>query len=477
MSTRFASAYQSKIIQICFGFIFFAIVLYVTRKMMFGSRATAGLLAASVVFLAITFALDSRYWVISPLLMTGAFRIPGQRFDGFELACLSVTAIHFIRVGIHRDHAAHITRDIFPAIPLLCWMAFVFFLNPTGMSLLGSSSVGGRFYFKIVIGFTAMLALSTQRVDETGARWLFWGLLLSFTIRLARGVLSPGADPDAEVYVGAAPEVSARYAFITAASIYTLVFARKSLTDLLRSFGLIVLMGILALLTIYSGKRSAFARLALIPVFRTILVGRERLLTFVMMVLALMVMVFAIAGDGTLYRLPNSAKRALAVLNTKYTNQSGDGGAQDDFRATMREFAREEIRHDPLFGRKGFAMDFNEAVWVNMHNNPFAGHVMAGGWHSALYAYPADFGLPCLFFFLIFAWHVLRYTLRAPRIVVAGNYLPVICLYCSFELLFMFVFLYTSGHASTTTMELMLRYGLLMAVVRGYQEQQGQLQA
>ena len=477
MSSRSASAYQTRISQICFGFLFFAMGLYAVRSMMFGSRSTAGLIAAGVIFLAITFALDARYWLMSPLLLTGAVSVPGLPFDGFELACLSVTAVHFIRVGIHRDHAAHINRDILPALPMLCWMAFVFFLNPTGMSVLGSSSVGGRFYFKIAIGFTAMLALSTQRVDETGARWLFWGLFVCFTISLVRGVLFPATDPDAMVFTGAEPEVSARYAFITAATIYTLVFARKSLTDILQSIWLFLLMGILALLTVYSGKRSAFARLALIPVFRTVLVGRERLLTFLMMVLALMILLFAIAGDGTLYHLPNSAKRALAVLDTDYAKRSGDGGVQDDFRATMREFAREAIRRDPWFGRKGFAMDFNEAVWVNMQNGPFAGHVMAGAWHSALYAYPADFGLPCLFFFLIFAWHVLRYTLRAPRIVVAGNYLPVICLYCSFELLFLFVFLYTSGHASMTTMELMLRYGLLMAVVRGYQEQQGQLQA
>ena len=470
-NTQSTAAYQTKIMQVVFGLLFAGAGLYAVQSLMHGSRSVGLLIVSVIVTVAVSIILDARYWLLAPVLMTGIVKIPGLPFDGWELACLSVSAIHFIRLALHRDSYSSHPQDVLPVVPLLCWMVIVFLLNPTGVALVGSTSIGGRFYFKVALGFFALLALSGQRIDETGSKWMFWSLVCCFVFKLIHGVIFPPADPDAIVFSGVQPEVSARYAFITASLIFTLLFSKYSFKEILSSPWFVMLMGGLALLTVYSGKRSAFARLALIPVFRTVLTGREKFLTFFMTILAVILMIVAVAGDGAYYELPQSAKRALSVLESSYSSR-GVGGFHDEFRAYMRERARETIRRDPLFGRKGFGMNLNEAIWVNSLQGPFEGHALAGAWHSALYAYPADFGLPGLFFFLVFAWFVLRYVFRAARIVITGTYMPTMCLYCCFELLCIFAFSYTSGHASMTTMELMLRYGLLIAVVRGYQEQQ-----
>ena len=476
MAREADAALQAKILQIGFVLVFVAAVLYAVRGMMFGAKANAGLIASIFVGLGAVLLLDQRYWLMLPFLAVSGLSVPKLPFSGVELGCLFLIVVFFSRLALRRERPFRFNRDILVALPVLLWMFVIWTLNPTGLAMFGSSTIGGRFYFDIAVGAAALFVLSTIRVSESDAKLLFFTVLFAQVWVLARGVIFPGTDPDALVFTGAEPERSARYAFVVCSSIFMLLYAYWPLSSTLASPLKIALFAVLALLTVYSGKRKAFGMFALVPLFRAFLTGRERLLTLVAAILAAFLLGFAIIGDGVAYRLPRSARRALAVVAPKYQNKQDDGGIKDVFRHEMREQARYIIANNPWFGRKGFAMSFNETAWINFgggRTSMYEGHAYAGNWHSTWYGYAADFGIPCAVLWLLFFLYVLRYSFRASRLVVVGRYLPTCCLYYSIGFFVEAVYSYMTGHSAHTTLNDFIAYGLLLAVVRGYRMEQG----
>ncbi len=475
------SALQLKIFQVGFVLVFLAAVLYGVRGMMFGSKTIAGLIGFCSLGIAAVFMLDDKFWLACPVLSVFGlgFSIPGLPFSGIELGCLFVPVVYFIRLAIRRDRPPVFDRDLLILFPLILWIFAVFCSKPTGFVISGSKTIGGRFYFEILIGFVTLVALSAQRIDEKGAKMLFHALLVAQIVALVKGILIPTeTSDDAVAMVGIEPEVRARYALIGCVSIYTLLFARYSLSQILRSVSKLVLFCTLGLLTIYSGKRRAFGTLAVVPLVRMVLTKRDKFLTVAMAFLAVVFLCFAAMGDGKYYELPRSAKRALAVLFPKYKNSANTGGLLDYFREQMREQAREVIRENPWFGRRGFSMRFEETAWINFgggRTSEFAAHAYAGNWHSTWYAYAADFGIPCLLFYLLFFLYMLRYAWRGSREVVQGTYLPTCCLYYSFSLFVYAAFSFTSGHSARTLISNCITYGMLLAIVRGYRETHSEL--
>lgn len=467
--------FQIRIYQFAFGLLMLGVFLFAVRSMMSGVYSRVGLVASSIVGIILILLLDRRYWLLLPFLYASGFTIPGLPFNGRELGCLVVFAVYCIRIAIRRDRPARIDRSLLVAAPLLLWMFFIFLLNPVGLAMFGSETIGGRFYFQILIGGLALYAISAQRIDEHDARLLFFGLLFFSVYSVVRGVVFPGADPDAIVFTGAEPEVSTRYAFIGCATIYTILFSHWSLSRVMVSPFKILLFAVLGLLTMYSGKRRAFGSLALVPLFRVFLTGKERLVTAVMVVLAAIAVCFVVLGDGKAYELPQSAKRTLAIVVPAY-RANGDGGIHDIFRQEMREQARLVIRDNPWLGRKGFAMRLGETAWINFGGgltSLFASHAYSGNWHSTWYAYAADFGIPCMILWLLFNVYVVWFAYKACRTIPQGTYLSACCLYFSFLIYLDFAFSYTSGHSAVTTMTHFIHYGMILALFNGYRKQCG----
>ncbi|MBQ3808991.1 MAG: hypothetical protein II840_13670 [Kiritimatiellae bacterium] len=468
------NAHRTRITQIVCGVFFVGAVLLALRSMMFGSFSQAGLVLSLALGGAVVFALDDKYWLLLPFLSISGFSIPNLPFNGTETGCVVLIGTYFVRLALKKGHPFRFDRDLVVAFPVLFWMFVVWAINPTGLAMFGSDMIGGRFYFDIAVGTVALFVLSTIRVSEREAKLLFFAILVAQLCVLVRGVIFPGIDPDALVFTGVEPERSARYSFIICSSIFMLLYAYWPLSSILASPLKIAVFALLALLSVYSGKRRAFGTIALIPFFRAFLTGREKLLTIVMAVLAAVFLVFAIAGDEGAYRLPRSARRALAVVAPQYQKTLDEGGLNDLFRREMREQARYVIVDDPVFGRKGFAMNLNETAWINFgrgQTSLFAGHAYSGNWHSTWYAYAADFGLPCMVFWLVFTLYVLLYSFHAARLVVVGQYLPACCLYHSIWFFVDAAFSYTTGHAAITTMNNFIAYGLLLSIVRGYRRE------
>ena len=475
MANESFSAYRTRITQIVCGLAFLGVVMFALRSLMAGSVGKTAMVLVLALGGALVFALDDKYWVLLPFLFASNIAIPSLPFNGKEIGCLVVVGVYFVRVAAKKEHVFRFDRDLVVTLPVLFWMFVVWMLNPVGLAMFGSSVIGGRFYFDIATGTMALFVLSTIRATENDARLLFFAILAGLCWALARGVIFPGTDPDAIVFTGAEPERSTRYAFVVCSSIFMLLFSYWSLSSILSSPLRIPLFVVLSMLVVYSGKRRAFGTIALVPFFRMFLTGKERLLTIVISVLAVFFLLFAVAGDGGAYRLPQSARRVLAIVVPDY-QRHGDGGFYDTFRREMREQARFVIHDDPWFGRKGFAMNFNETSWMNFGGgltSLYAGHAYAGNWHSTWYAYAADFGIPCMLFWFLFTVYVLVYAVRACRIVTVGRFLPTCCLFYSLWFLVDTAFSYTTGHAGFTTRDNFVSYGLLLAIVRGYKQEQG----
>ena len=478
MSSQSLSKYQTIIFQVLVGFFVLAIGLYFTRKMMFGtgSKRFGMMIAASILGLVVVFWLDRRYWILLPLFYHFGLSIPRLPFNGTETGCLIVVATHYARLVLHRDRPTVWNRPLVFSIPILAWIALIFFLNPVGMNLFGSSSIGGRFYFDIALAFLTLFSLSSLRFDEQDAKLLFYILLSGMVFALLRGVVFPQFDPDdAGVVVEGYSTRSTRYAFIPCASLFMLLICRYGLSGILHSVGLTVLSALLVLGGVYSGKRRVLVFIAGTPLFRALITGRDRLLTSVLSFLAAFLLVFTVMADGAFISLPRSAQRALSVLVPKYREQ-GFEGFKDTFREQVHRHAYAIVRANPWVGRKGYAISREEIIWIHFgggRTGLFASHAFSGNWHGLWLAFAADFGLPGAFLWGLCYLSIIVYAAKAVRFVTQGVWLPTCCLYFSISFLIGLLFSWTSGHSSSSMLDIFWMFGFLLAVVRGYQESHG----
>ncbi len=427
------------------------------------------MLGALFVLIAAYFWLDRYYWILCPLMMSLSMRVPGLPFNGNECGVIILFAIYFVRNALHREMPVKWDRRLFVVLPAFVWMMFFMVVNPTGINLLGSESIGGRFYFTVVLGFLGLIALSTHRFTEKDCKVLFSVVAGAAILSTLRNSLWSSMFGGEDVYIGEddAAASGSHYELLGAVSLYALIFARYSVSEVLQSFKRLCAVLLFVVLAIYSGKRAAFGKIAFIPVFRTILAKRDFVALLCCGATAAFMLGFMVAGDGVFFKLPQSVRRAMSIVVPKYETGSARG-LNDDFRAEMRREARLVIRQSPMFGRKGFKMDREATIWTHARQTRYGGHVIAGAWHSAWYGYAADFGIPCLVFFLLFQLYYIRFIFKsAAWCTTLGPFRSACFIYYSSALLLLFVFSYTSGHSAFTSFETWIDYGFLLAIVRG----------
>ena len=456
----------TRIYQFIFGLAFLFICYGAVRGMMFGALTNAKQIGFLSLAVGVVLWLDRRYWLVLPLCQILNLNIPGLPFDSVELGCIAITGMHFIRTSLHRDPYVPWNRRIIVAFPLFFWICGIWAVNPVGMNILGSSTMGGRFYIKILLGFFAMISLSCIRLGELECKLLFRvlmaGALLSITLTLIRPSLFSTSDVDPS-------QVGTRYYLLAFSGLYHLIWARFSIPKVFSSLRLLAITGLSALAIAASGKRSSTAGIALFPIYRAILTRQHLGLTAVMGVVAFLLLSMVVAMDGHYIQLPESPKRALSLVFPKY-RQRGREGFHDPFRAMMAERAREVIRENPWVGRKGFRMDSQEMYWVvgMRRGKQYEGHTLAGAWHSAFWAFAADFGIPCLLFYLFFLWNGLKVSFHYSRKIPTDSFQSACCLYYSFLIIHDAVLIYTSGGSSSSSLKLMLQFGMLLAIANGF---------
>lgn len=466
------SLIQTRILPFIFGLALFGVAFMAVKGMMFGNTTNVKLVAALVVVVGIVLALDKNYWLLFPVSFIVGIKIPGLPFDGKELGGILLIVMYVIRLTLQKERMIkpHLTLSL--CFPFLLWIFIVWCVNPTGMVIFGNTTIGARFYLKIVLSFLAACIMCTKIIDEKNAKKLF------FAIVLAQLVQSLGSFFMKSFAVGNLEyESESRYQYLFAMYFYLLIFCRYSLSEIFKSGWKFFAICILALLTIYSGKRRAIGTLFILPILRVYFTGKDKLLTFICVFISLFFLMFAIACDGVFYDFPPSVKRSLSIVVPKYRKSEI---TQDIFRYEVRQFGNRLIEESPWFGRKGFAMDFRETAWAvaRVHNNTgnlYEMHAHTGNWHSTWYAYACDFGLPCMILFIFPFVYSLIYSYKVIKRSRYGTWSFICVLYFSFYTYIFAIFSYTSGQSAASTELILFYLGMLVALDNGLK--QAELQA
>ncbi len=457
----------TRIYQFVFGLALVLLSFRTVQIMMRGSTKNARQVAAFVIAAAVVLWLDKLYWLVLPLSMALNLKIPGVPFDSKELGCVALFGMHFVRTCLHRDPAAPWNRHMMTAVPLFLWICVIWATNPVGMRILGSESMGGRFYLKILLSFLAMTSLSSIRIGEAECRLVFRTLVFGAFLSVALTLLHPssfnlGADEFSET--------NSRYYLLVFLIPYYLLWARYSMKEVLSSIWLFGACGILSMALVVSGKRNATAAIGLYPFYRALLTRRHRMLTLGIAAVAFVFISIMVGLDGHYIRLPRSSHRTLALVFPKYRDRTMEG-YQDSFRSIVHGYAKDIIREHPWVGRQGFKIDAETIYWMatsgRSFEGTFYGHAYTGNWHGAFYAYAADFGIPCLCFYLLFLFSMLHRVFLLCRRIQPGSFTERAFLFYALMIMHSAVIMFTSGHSSHTSETAMLTYGMILAIENG----------
>ncbi len=453
----------TRIYQIVFGVAFLFVCYGAVRSMMFGSVTKAKQIAFLSMAFGVIMLLDTKYWLLLPLCMILGIKVPGLPFNSIELGCIVFSSMHLMRMALRRDVTTHWNRCLLCAFPLFFWICFVWMLNPTGMHILRSSSMGGRFYFRILFAFVAMCCLGSIRLEEADCRLFFQIIVCGAILSIVLNGIAPGLRDIEEE-----SQNLSRYYLLAFAGLYNILWARYSIMDILTSIRLLAIVALSGLSMIISGKRSVTASVALLPIYRALLTGRHIAITMLASFVVLLLLSVAVSMDGRFFDIPYSARRSLAMVFHKYRDRSHEG-LHDTFREEVHAGAKLLIREHPWMGRKGFRMNRDTAVWLYGmgFEGRFAGHMFSGNWHGAFWAFAADFGIPCLVFYLFMVWRGLAFIFNQSRHLPSSSWRSACFLFYAMQFVHASVIMFTSGHSSLTAEQCMLQLGMLTAIANG----------
>ena len=115
--------------------------------------------------------LGSKYWLLIPISFS--FDLPaipfgGRAFELPEVAIVVCTIVFACRYAIN-SRGVFLFRPAHAGVMLYAaWAGLIFFLHPVGLSAMGSSSGGARFYFKIALALASFLIVANQKITEIG---------------------------------------------------------------------------------------------------------------------------------------------------------------------------------------------------------------------------------------------------------------------------------------------------------------------
>lgn len=394
MSVQSFGAYQTKIHQFAFGLGFVALALYAARSMLSGSRATVCALAGVTVGLTAFLKLDKWYWLFFPLL--APLPLPFlKKIESSQLGAVIVVAAFLARRALNREKVVRPSGSLSFFVPFAVWIVFIYMLNPAGMFMFGSSVLGAKAYFTMLVAFLFLETVSRLEKSEDEMKRCFQcvvmaqiaGVLLKF---LLNAYLS-GAAPEMDEFEGGAT----RYSYTRALPFVLILLCRHSLSDIFHSPRLLGTMALLSGMTIYSGKRSAFAQLFLYPLLSVVFRERDKLLFVLGGLFVAVVLGVVAAGHGVYYQLPLSVQRGISFLPGKWDAAiSSTQGFKDTFREELRRTGIAQIRENPWTGSRGYGVSSEEAAWTIFSGSQYSGHELMGGWHNVWIGTAATFGIP-----------------------------------------------------------------------------------
>ena len=468
MERQTDSAIVGRIIQVAFSLALVGIGLYSVRGLMFGSALIAKLAIVGLVGLALIIALNERYWILSAFLFGFYSTIPAIKFTGAELGCIILVGTFFVRQALHYDsRASRFSGIVLAALPFMAWMCFIWMMNPVGMFMFGSSSIGGRFYFKVVLAFFSLFCLSTMDIGPTGAKQLVIAVALGYLTRALYFVFFGGVE---SAFFGH----RLHYAFIPVTYVAPLFLCRFSLPELLVRAGPLLAFSILFFLGVWSGNRTGATRPVVVGLLAPFFLRKDFFRTIVFLFVFSWILAIAVIGQGSFWRLPFAVQRSLSFLPGRWDGRLEFAGFHDDFRAELRYWARQHISENPWLGDGGFSLDFDSMVWSSNRAarggfaEDIAGHVLARNWHNVWLGMAADFGIPLSVAWGFFMAVLLASGWKTARRMPPGTWHQTAFLYFYLLIVAEFIsFFFAGGHTALTAEQIFLWAGMMLAVRNG----------
>lgn len=460
MTSHTFQSYKTRLLQIVFGLAVVAAGLNTVRNSMGGSDRPLKTVVSFVGLSIALISLKNKYWLLSAFCFGFSARLQVIPFEGTEFGSLVLLSMFAVRKSLDRNRFALFRKGlVWAAAPFLAWMSFVWLMNPTGMFILGSSTIGGRFYFKVYLAFCSMVVLSAMRFNDRDSRLLLLAYLFGVGFYVGRRLLfgDVGLVFDSN---------SPHYVFSECSKVAAFVLCRYSATEIATRFWPFLGCCSMFLLTVYSGNRHSLV----LPVFAggltPFLLRRDRFRSLAIMVVAAMVLGVVVAGHGSLWRLPFGVQRSLSFLPGRWTRQVEDLGFQDSFREEMRRRAIDSIVASPWVGSGGFSIDLSAASWAS--SDFFGTHALTRNWHNVWLGMAADFGIPLSVAWGFFMAVLIRFGYKGIPWLPPGSWSQTAYLFFYLLILAEFAnFFFNGGHTSLTVEKMFLWAGLMVSVLNG----------
>jgi hypothetical protein len=423
--------------------------------------------------------LGKNFWYLIPAsILSGLPAIPfgGRNINLAELCIILCFGIFITRVAFKLDKLVFWRATHIPIYLFMVWVVFIFCLHPVGLAAFGSSTIGGRFYFKILLAFFAFLIITSRKISDTDCKWIIGFVIVGASIQAAYNIFSFFYGASDDVFATAS-DLDGFYTWhqslsLPAVAISFMIFAWKKPSNILKlnnpflTFTYILCIG----LALYSGKRIGIAAVFIAPIIGAI-IHRQHGYICLSVAIGVLVSIIVVFGHGEIFRLPLQVQRTLSILPANWDNEirAYEGGA-DPFRESLRRFAWENINRHPIVG-KGFAIDYSEIIAQISASRlqeggdmNIAGHAIGRSWHNTWLGYAADFGIPLALIQGILYLTVVIVSYKTIRKLQIGSPKFIVTAYIFILTIRDLLASHTSGHTALDAFDRWWLYGILFAI-------------
>lgn len=446
-------------------------VLFFQRQLMDGAVFVPALGFVFLIGMFVLLQLKEKFWYLIPIsLITGVDAIPigPKSITLSELLIPACFGWYILRSILLQQRSRALFCPANTGVLLYFgWVLMVFCLNPSGLLIFGSSSIGARFYFKILLAFLSFFVLSNVRVEEKDCRRLVWILLIGMSFNAVNLIF--GYNPE----MALAGDFYSWHQQLAGPALVgvVLLFARFKFDGVLggmsiKTFGFVLCL----LLLFFSGKRAALACAFLVPPLQ-IVIDRQNYRKAIIYGLFGIIVFAGLVAASHAGALPKTVQRSLANVPGMKLDSAVERQTRGTFRADLREAAwNEVIKKRPVFGLKGYSLDYEElASFFLLHGGggTSAGHALSRNWHTTWLGVAADFGVPCAFFWAIFCFQVLYFSNRYYRQAENNSYTKTLLLYFFMMMSLDLLRSFTSGHSAKLPLAWWGQFGLILSIGRG----------
>lgn len=471
---------NSKITVYVTFFISIVVALFLGRAVGEGNKMHISMVFGIMIGAPFLLSLGKNYWYLIPaslLCNLPALPLAGRDIELAELSIVLCFGIFITRIAFKLDKVIIWRATHIPIYLFVTWVLFVFCLNPSGLGAFGSTTMGGRFYFKILLAFLAFIIIASREITDKDCKWIIGFIIFGSIVSAAYNIFS-------YFFMGVADEIlasnSSAVEFYTwhqnlsgpALAISFILFAWKKPRDILgfKNPLLLFLYLVAIALALYSGKRTALVAIFLAPVVSAIIYKKYGYL-FIGAILSILFALTVIYGHGALFRFPLQIQRTLCWLPADWDSEFRNlERGQDLFRESLRRFAMENIERHPLIGR-GFTVQYSElmreleAMRYLGGSDSQAAPIAAGrSWHNTWLGYAADFGIPLSVIQAIVYIVALIVSYKAANLLEKGSLKFIIASYIFLYTFRDMLFSHVVGHTAWDAFNRWWMYGMLCSL-------------